>query len=67
MKPKKRKKALKSLAELSTDPIGATDASPKTTKPSQPKAAAENQGKLPPVGFPHFSDAQGFHDWGINE
>jgi hypothetical protein len=67
MKPRKRKKVIKSLAGLSSDSTGATDASPETTKPPQPNLPAENQTKKLAADFPKFSDAQGFHDWGINE
>ena len=63
----KQKKTFKSLAELSTDSIGAVDAEAEKKESSKPQVLAEAQRKAAPDSFPRVHDARGFRDWGINE
>jgi len=67
-KPMKRKKVLKSLAELSSELLGVEGARPEQPKPRQSEVATPETRQTPQsVSFSTESDARGYQRLGINE
>ena len=63
----KRKKTLKSLAELSADSLGTPDAAPGKAKPPELHVLAEDPRKVPAGNMPQAPEVRGYQNWGINE